>query len=123
MAAELETARGHERTFLLSISHDLRTPLTSIKGYAEAIADGTITEREDSVRAARVIETESERLERLVADLLDLARLDAHQFSLTPRPTDGRELVEASVAAFAPSARDFGVTVDLAAGDPVPADA
>ena len=46
MANELETARGHERAFLLSVSHDLRTPLTSIKGYAEAIADGTIADPE-----------------------------------------------------------------------------
>ena len=44
MATELDDARGHERAFLLSVSHDLRTPLTSIRGYAEAIADGTVEE-------------------------------------------------------------------------------
>ena len=53
MADELETARGHERAFLLSVSHDLRTPLTSIKGYAEALADGTVDEPELRVRSAR----------------------------------------------------------------------
>ena len=78
----------------LSVSHDLRTPLTSIKGYAEAIADGTIDRNRRHRCAPRsVIEAEARRLERLVADLLDLARLDAHQFSLTPRPIDAREVV------------------------------
>jgi len=122
MANELETARGHERAFLLSISHDLRTPLTSIKGYAEAIADGTVEGRDDRIRAAQVIEAEARRLERLVADLLDLARLDAHQFSLTPRPVDARAVVDEAVAGFQPSARDFSVTLRVTEGDAVPAD-
>src|SRR5262245_20160734 len=122
MASELETARGHERAFLLSISHDLRTPLTSIKGYAEAIADGTVEGADARIRAAQVIEAESRRLERLVADLLDLARLDAHQFSLTPRPVDARAVVGEAVAGFQPSARDFGVSLRVSDGDAVPAD-
>ena len=88
MASDLDVARGHERAFLLSVSHDLRTPLTSIRGYAEAIADGTVEGRDARIRAADVISSESRRLERLVADLLDLARLDAHQFSLHPAPVD-----------------------------------
>ena len=90
MAADLDEARGHERAFLLSVSHDLRTPLTSIRGYAEAIADGTVQGMDARIRAAEVISSESRRLERLVADLLDLARLDAHQFSLYPSTIDVR---------------------------------
>ena len=86
MAGELEEAQGHERAFLLSVSHDLRTPLTSIRGYAEAIADGTVEGSTARIRAAEVISSESRRLERLVADLLDLARLDTQQFSLQPAP-------------------------------------
>src|SRR5262249_10956155 len=109
--------------FLLSVSHDLRTPLTSIKGYAEAIADGTVEGQEARIRAARVIESESRRLERLVADLLDLARLDTHEFSLTPRPIDAHPVGDTTVAAFLPTARDCGVTLDVAPGDPVTADA
>ena len=70
MATTLERSKGLEQQFLLSVSHDLRTPLTSIRGYAEAIADGTAP---DSRAAADVILTESRRLERLVRDLLDLA--------------------------------------------------
>lgn len=84
MAASLERSRGLEQQFLLSVSHDLRTPLTSIRGYAEAIADGNV----DPQRAAGVIRSESQRLERLVADLLDLAKLQARSFTFTMMPAD-----------------------------------
>ena len=82
--SQLEQARGSEHAFLLSISHDLRTPLTSIRGYAEALADGTLDDADpnERKRAATIIGAEGRRLERLVRDLLDLSRLDAHQFSL-----------------------------------------
>ena len=85
MAADLARARALERQFFLSVSHDLRTPLTSIRGYAEAIRDGAVT---DDARAAGVVVAEAHRLERLIGDLLDLARLDAHRFSLSLEPTD-----------------------------------
>ena len=120
MAADLDVARGHERAFLLSVSHDLRTPLTSIRGYAEAIADGTVEGKDARIRAADVISSESRRLERLVADLLDLARLDAHQFSLHPAPVDARAVVRDAVEAFGPAAAELGLTLDVDTGDVVP---
>ncbi len=123
MAGELDVARGHERAFLLSVSHDLRTPLTSIRGYAEAIADGTVEGRDARIRAADVISSESRRLERLVADLLDLARLDAHQFSLHPAPIDARAVVTDAVEAFGPAAGEIGVTLSMEPGATVPANA
>lgn len=82
MAARLGDAREHERRLLLSVSHDLRTPLTSIRGYAEAIEEGIV---DDAASAAGVIVAESRRLERLVGDLLELAKLEARQLSLHPR--------------------------------------
>src|SRR4051794_8104962 len=120
MASDLDVARGHERAFLLSVSHDLRTPLTSIRGYAEAIADGTVEGRDARIRAADVISSESRRLERLVADLLDLARLDAHQFSLHAAPVDARVVVDDAVDAFRPAASELGLALDVEAGTPVP---
>ena len=85
MAQSLEDGRARERQLLLSVSHDLRTPLTSIRGFAEAIQDGAI---EDSAQAADVIIAESRRLERLVGDLLDLTKLEAQQMSIaSARPT------------------------------------
>jgi len=122
MATELETARGHERAFLLSVSHDLRTPLTSIQGYAEAITDGMMEDPAEQARAGSIIAAEGRRLERLVADLLDLARLDAHQFSLHPRPVDARTVVYDAVAGFVPSARDWGLRLEVVRGDPAPLD-
>ena len=120
MATDLDVARGHERAFLLSVSHDLRTPLTSIRGYAEAIADGTVEGKDARIRAADVISSESRRLERLVADLLDLARLDAHQFSLHPAPVDARVVVRDAVEAFGPAAAELGLDLDVDTGDVVP---
>ena len=107
----LGRARGMERQFLLSVSHDLRTPLTSIRGYAEALADGATT---DVAGAAGVIAAESRRLERLVGDLLDLARLDARRFSLDLRPVEVTALVREAADAFRPQAAALGLEVDAA---------
>jgi signal transduction histidine kinase len=108
MAASLERSKGLEQQFLLSVSHDLRTPLTSIRGYAEAISDGATA---DVRQAASVITREARRLERLVADLLDLARLDARSFSLTPVEVDLSHVALGAVRAFEPDAARSGVTV------------
>ena len=112
MAAALERSRGLDQQFLLSVSHDLRTPLTSIRGYAEALADGTTG---DAARAGAVILSESRRLDRLVRDLLELGRLDAGAFSLEPAEVELDELVSACVEGFGPEAEAAGVTVELAA--------
>ncbi len=90
LAAALESSEGRERAFLLSVSHELRTPLTAVKGFGEALADGVST---DPQEAGRIIVAESGRLERLVADLLDLARLGADDFHLSPVEVDLVELV------------------------------
>ncbi|MDQ3468726.1 MAG: HAMP domain-containing histidine kinase, partial [Actinomycetota bacterium] len=116
MAAGLQRSRVLEQQFLLSVSHDLRTPLTSIRGYAEAIADGAT---EDTRQAAAVIAEQSARLARLVDDLLALARLDGRDFSLHVIDHDVRVPVGESVDAFGPAARQAGLEVALATG-PVP---
>ncbi|HUY05810.1 MAG TPA: HAMP domain-containing sensor histidine kinase [Acidimicrobiales bacterium] len=85
MANDLERSREAQREFLLSISHELRTPLTSIRGYAEAIVEGQINAPAD---AALVVISESDRLARLIEDLLSMARLSAHQFTFRIEPCD-----------------------------------
>lgn len=120
MAMQLEHARHAERSFLLSVSHDLRTPLTSIRGFAEALTDGTIPATDEQQRAGAVIAAEANRLERLVADLLDLARLDARQFSYSPRPFDIARTVRTAVEAFLPAAADLGIELSVESPDALP---
>ena len=106
MTESLARSRGLERQFLMSVSHDLRTPLTSIRGFAEAISDGAAP---DNIRAAGVIASEARRLERLVGDLLDLAKLDARRFSLDLRRVDVAEVVGDTVDGFGPAAGELGL--------------
>jgi len=117
MGANLVRARDQERQFLLSVSHELRTPLTSIRGYADAVIDGTA---DDPVAAATVISTESRRLERLVQDLLDLARLDADRFSLELQRVDAAAVTGQVVESFRPRAEDLGLELDTAPGSDRP---
>ena len=116
MAAELSRHRSLERAFLMSISHDLRTPLTSIRGYAEAVAEGAADDEESRRRAARIIEAEARRLERLVADLLELARLDAREFSLHVGPVDVAEVARHAALALEPAAREAGLQLVVGPG-------
>jgi two-component system sensor histidine kinase BaeS len=108
MAEALERSQGVERQFLLSVSHDLRTPLTSIRGYAEAISDGTLA---DPGTGASVILAEARRLERLVRDLLDLSRLDARSFSFDLRPVDLDDIAAGTADGFRPEAEDAGIAI------------
>ena len=110
MAVELDRARVLEQQFLLSVSHDLRTPLTSIRGYAEAISDGAA----DPQRSAAIIRSEARRLERLVADLLDLAKLRAKGFSLRMEPVDLVALAAVAGQGFEPDALERNVAIRFA---------
>jgi signal transduction histidine kinase len=115
MAATLERSRALERQFLLSVSHDLRTPLTNIRGYAEALVDGAV---DDPVAAGSVIESESRRLERLVGDLLLLARLEGTGFAYSMRAQDLSLIIENTIDGLRHEAADRNVelTVRLPAG-------
>jgi signal transduction histidine kinase len=108
MSAELNRAQDSQRSFLESVSHELKTPLTSIRGYAEALEEGAVAR----IDGARVIDAESSRLERLVADLLDLARLGRAGFSVAHEPVDLLTTAEQVTARHRPRAQELGV--DLA---------
>ena len=90
LAVQLAKAREAERSFLLSVSHELKTPLTAIRGYAEAVEDGAIDPKE----AAATVQVEAARLERLVKDLLDLARMNKSEFSVRNAEIDLVDVVE-----------------------------
>lgn len=86
----LTASEARQREFLLSVSHEFRTPLTAVKGYSEAISDGVLV-GEKAVDAARLISSESARLDRLVSDLLDLARLGSVDFAISEAAIDLEE--------------------------------
>ncbi|MCW5851316.1 MAG: HAMP domain-containing protein [Anaerolineae bacterium] len=75
MAREVDRAHRMQRDFLVNVSHDLKTPLTSIQGFAQAMVDGSLTTPEDYAKAGGIIYAESDRMRRLIGQLLDLARL------------------------------------------------
>jgi two-component system, OmpR family, sensor kinase len=109
MAAELARARRAERSFLVSVSHELKTPLTAIRGYSEALDEGVLTPE----RAVKVIRTEAARLERLITDLINLARLDQRRFDIHPQHVDLGEIARESVTRHAARARELGVRLEL----------
>jgi two-component system sensor histidine kinase BaeS len=111
MSAELGRARESQRRFLESVSHELKTPLTSIRGYAEALSDGAVSPAE----GGRVVAAEADRLERLVSDLLDLARLGREGFAVEYRPVDLALVTNTAVQRHLPRARELSVT--LSAGN------
>lgn len=95
----LVRSEGRQREFLLSVSHELRTPLTALRGYGEALADGLVTgQRVQEVGAVLVAETE--RVERFTADLLELARLEADDFSVVPTRVDLAGIVASAAEAW-----------------------
>lgn len=108
MAADLERSRTLDQQFLMSVSHDLKTPLTAIAGYAEALRDGAVA---DSTDAGEIIGNHAARLDRLVGDLLDLAKLDANRFRLDLRPVDLVVVSGRTAAGLAPEAANHGVTI------------
>jgi two-component system sensor histidine kinase BaeS len=113
MAVELAASRDAERAFLLSVSHELKTPLTAIRGWAEGLAEGAF-EPED---AARTITLEAGRLERLVRDLLDLARMNRSEFSVRTEPVDLAEVAREAVRRHEASARGFEVELSADANE------
>ncbi len=109
MAARLAEAEEQERNFLMSVSHELRTPLTAIRGHVEALREGVIEDPEDEAASLAVVAAEAERLERLVGDVLDLAKLDAHRFTVLHEEVDMGRLVDQVYAAFGEEARRRGI--------------
>ena len=110
LAAALATSEGRQREFLLSVSHELRTPLTAIRGYAEALADGVVAE-EGAQRAGQTMLAEAEHLDRLVSDLLALARLEAADFPLALLRIDLAALVRDAAEAWAGRCAGAGVVL------------
>ena len=117
LAEQLTRAQEAERSFLLSVSHELKTPLTAIRGWAEALAEGAV----DAQDAAETVAAESARLERLVQDLLDLARMNRTDFSVHPSDVDLGEVAADAVRRYQQKAAAFGVGLMAFSDGPAPA--
>ncbi len=114
MTEEVQRSQQTLRDFLANISHELKTPLTSIRGFSEAMLDGTIDDREGVERSARIISDESNRVLRLVQELLDLSRIESGQVSMQQDEVDLRELFGHVGEVFALRAEEAGVEMDVA---------
>ncbi|HLW17431.1 MAG TPA: HAMP domain-containing sensor histidine kinase [Actinomycetota bacterium] len=125
MAGALAESQRREREFLASVSHELRTPITAIRGYAEAIEDGAVKGEAGHAEAVGVIRSEADRLEHMVQDVMDLARVGSAEFHLDVGPVDLSETLRDAVAAHQKEAGEAGVslTADMAAAIEVESDA
>ena len=120
MARRLGEASEHERNFLMRISHELRTPLTAIQGHVQAMADGVIDGEEEQQASLEIVLAEAGRLQRLIGDLLDLARLETRSFSLNVEEVDLTAVCERAVGAQREEARGSHVNLHVRAdGSPV----
>jgi signal transduction histidine kinase len=109
MASRLSEAEQQERNFLMSVSHELRTPLTAIRGHVDALREGVADDPELRAASLDVIASETARLDRLVGDVLDLAKLEANRFTLHREEVDMEQLCDHAYAAFGEEARRRGI--------------
>ena len=100
------------RDFVANVSHELRTPLTIIRGYTEALRDGTVTDPEQTANFNRLIVTETERLERLINDLLDLSRLQSGNAVMDVEPIPLADVVDNVVGLLQSKAAALGIAIE-----------
>jgi signal transduction histidine kinase len=117
LAARLRRAQETEHDFLLSVGHELKTPLTAIDGYTELLADGAV----EPGQAAEVLALESSRLRRLIGDLLDMARIGRSQFSVIDEPVDLAAIAGDVRSRFESLATTLGVALRIEALAPAEA--
>jgi signal transduction histidine kinase len=120
MVEELAEAERLKRSFLMSVSHELRTPLTAIRGHVEALREGIVTEPEHVQSSLDVVAAETQRLERLVGDVLDLAKLQAHRFTVREEEVDLGRVLDHAYGAFAEEARRREIDYRLEADGEAP---
>ena len=112
MATELSSLEESRRSFVANVSHELRSPMTSMKGYVQAMLDGTISD-EDRPRSLQVVLDETNRLTDLVRDLLDLSRLESGKFPMDIAPFDANEMVRRILIRFEQRIEIKSIDVDV----------
>jgi len=94
MSRQVKQAQERLRHFVADVSHQLKSPLTSIQGFAQAITDGTASDKNTRMKSARIIQDESKKMMRQVDELLELSRMQSGQLSLVKEPVDIEELLK-----------------------------
>ena len=116
MTERLASSEAHERNFLVRVSHELRTPLTAIRGHVAALREGLADDPSSREASLEVIRAETDRLVRLVGDLVDLSRLEAHSFTLEEHEVELERLVEQGYNSYAEEARRREIRYELSLG-------
>ena len=113
MAAEVQASRQAQRDFIANVSHDLKTPLTAIQGFSQALVEGMAADEQGVQRAANIIHEEAQRMARLVGQLLDLARLEGRREPMQRAPLDISALLANAVRRFQPAAQAKAINLSL----------
>ncbi len=113
MADQVQATQKSQRDFVANVSHELKTPLTSIQGFSQALLDGTASGPEAAARAAGVIHGEADRMRRMVDELLTLARFDAGQIVMARDRVELGSLLRGCMEKLTPQAEAAGVTLEL----------
>jgi signal transduction histidine kinase len=119
MTEQVQRSQQTLRDFLANISHELKTPLTSIHGFSEAVLDGTIDDPDGIHRSARIISDESTRVLRLVEELLDLSRIESGQVPMRLEEFSVGELLQHVGDVFALRSEESGVALEVDGASPV----
>ena len=120
MAEAVERARSQQRTFLANVSHELKTPLTSLIGFSQALTDGSLPGEEEKLRAAAILHEEAQRVLRLSQELLDLARVESGQLTFDPQPVDLGAQLQQEIEIIRPRAQQRGLVLQLALPSSLP---
>ena len=121
MGEQVQASQRSQRDFIANVSHDLKTPLTSIQGFAQAILDGAARQPAELQQAAGVIHTEAGRMHRMVLELLELARLDARAVNFERSRLEIGGLLQGVVERFGPQSSQSQVSLRFSAADDLPA--
>jgi signal transduction histidine kinase len=114
MLQRIHVVQAAQRNLIADVSHELKTPLTSIQGFAQAILDHTADTPESQMQAVRVIQSESLRMQRLVTELLDLARLEAGSAEMARVQVDLSDILRAVAERLRPQIAATGTRLDFA---------
>lgn len=119
MAREVKRSQQMQRGFVANVSHELKTPLTSIQGFSQAMLEGATKGEKAYQRAGRIINEEAKRMIRLVSELLDLSRIESRQMAMAREQADLAELLRRCVARFESRAKEAGLRLELKISSPL----